>query len=154
MNLQAQRAPRNRCDVMTVKSRGQGWHSTICKYLRIFFFQSSRTCGKKLNLAEEAPVLDLKTAVLVLGSMSTTITAAVHLGHLYINFSPNGNIFASCTLSKKKHAQTQVFRRFSLEISSGTMLRVESATLSRCCRLVVFLAEDPQVITTSHDRHH
>ena len=29
---------------------------------------------------------------------------------------------------------------FSLEISSGTMLRVESTTLSRCCRLVVFLA--------------
>ena len=29
------------------------------------------------------------------------------------------------------------FYCFSLEISSGTMLRVESTTLSRCCRLVV-----------------
>ena len=49
----------------------------------------------------------------------------------------------SCTFSQK-HARTQLSRRFSLEISSGTMLRVQSPTLSRCCRLVVFLAEDPQ----------
>ena len=62
-------------------------------------------------------------------------------------------IFGSCTLSQK-HAQTQFSRRFSLEISSSTMLHVKSNTLTRCCRLVVFLAEDPQVITTSHDRHH
>ena len=43
----------------------------------------------------------------------------------------------SCTLFPK-HAQTQFSRRFSLAISSGTILRVESITLSRCCRLVVF----------------
>ena len=62
-------------------------------------------------------------------------------------------ILGSCTLSQK-HAQTQFSRRFSLEISSSTMLHVKSTTQTRCCRLVVFLAEDPQVITTSHDRHH
>ena len=37
-------------------------------------------------------------------------------------------ILGSCTLSQK-HAQTQFSRRFSLESSSGTMLRVESTTL-------------------------
>ena len=39
---------------------------------------------QKLNLIEEAPVLDLKTNVLILGLfMSTTLKASVHLGPNY-----------------------------------------------------------------------
>ena len=54
-------------------------------------------------------------------------------------------------MTTQKHAQTKFSRRFSLEISSSTMLHVESTTLTRCCRLVVFLAEVPQVTTTSNE---
>ena len=43
---------------------------------------------------------------------------------------------------------------FALEISSNTILHVKSTTQTRCCRLVVSLAEDPQVTTTSRNRHH
>ena len=68
------------------------------------------------------------------------------------SFSECGNTWL--VYAFQKHAQTQFSRRFLLEISSSTMLRVESTTLTRCCRLVVFLAEDSQVTTTLHDRHH
>ena len=85
MNLQAQPAPGNWSEVRTSKSEGQSFTSTICKSPTIDTLRkSSRTCGKKLNLIEEAPIIGieaLKTNVWTWGLvMSTTMKATTHLG--------------------------------------------------------------------------
>ena len=47
VNLQAQQAPGNWCEVKIIKSKGQGWNSTTCKSPTIDTpNRSSRTCGK------------------------------------------------------------------------------------------------------------
>ena len=54
--LQAQRAPGNWCEVMTVKPKGQSWNSTSCRSPTLEkVFKNLR---QKLNLTEEAPVFD------------------------------------------------------------------------------------------------
>ena len=60
-------APGNWREVRTSKSEGQGWNST-CRSPIDTLSRCSRTCGKKLNLAEEAPVIGteaVKTNVLI-----------------------------------------------------------------------------------------
>ena len=77
MKLQVQRAPRNWCEVMTVKSKGEGWNSTMSKHPTIDNLNVFKNLPQKLNLAEEAPVLDWKANVLIWWLfMSTTMTAA------------------------------------------------------------------------------
>ena len=66
-----------------------------------------------MNLAEEAPVLDLKTDVLILCLFaSTTINAAVHLG-------PNYNEILEVYRNTKLR-RAQEFVRYHEEIDIGT----------------------------------
>ena len=66
VNLQAQPAPGNWSEVMKVKSEGQAANSTTCKSPTIDTLeQVFKDLRQKLNLADEAPVLDLKTNVLI-----------------------------------------------------------------------------------------
>ena len=68
MNLQAQSAPGNWSEGMKVKSEGQGGNSTTCKSPTMDTLeQVFKDLRQKLNLADEAPVLDLKTNVLISG---------------------------------------------------------------------------------------
>ena len=65
VNLQAQRAPGNWCEVMTVKSKGtrlelHNMQISDHQYLDKVF----KNLRLKLNLGAEAPVLNLKTNVL------------------------------------------------------------------------------------------
>ena len=85
VNLQAQPAPGSWSEVMKVKSEGQGGNSTTCKSPTIDTLeQVFKDLREKLNLADEAPVLDLKTNVLISGwFVSTPMKAAVHLGTNY-----------------------------------------------------------------------
>ena len=82
VNLQALRAPGNWSEVMTFTSEAQGleFHNVEIsdhRYLERVF----KNLRQKLDLAKEAPVLDLKTNILISGLfMSTTMKAAVHLG--------------------------------------------------------------------------
>ena len=74
----------------TSKSEGQGWNSTICRSPTIDTLRkSSRICGKKWNLAEEAPVIGigaLETNVSMWGLfMPTTMRAVVHFGPNYFH---------------------------------------------------------------------
>ena len=59
------------------------------------YIEKVSTSRQKLNLAEEAPVLDLKTNVLIWGlCMSTTMKAAVHVGPNYTeNLKENRNTY-------------------------------------------------------------
>ena len=69
VNLQVQGAPRNWCEVMTVKSkriRLEFHNMQISDHRNLQ--QVLKNLREKLNLAEEAPIIDLKRAnVLILG---------------------------------------------------------------------------------------
>ena len=67
------------------QSKGQGWHSTKCTSPTIDTLeQVFKNLLQKLNLAEEAPTLDLKANVLIWKLfMSTKMKASVHLGPNY-----------------------------------------------------------------------
>ena len=85
---QAKPAPGNRSEVRTSQSECQKRNSTTCRSPTIDTSRkSSRTFGKKLNLAEVAPVIgieSLKTNVLTWRlCMSITMKAAVPLGPNY-----------------------------------------------------------------------
>ena len=73
---------RTRLECRNVQISDQRYLEKVCKNLR-----------QKLNLAEEAPVLDLKTNVLIWGLLvSTTMKAAVHVGPNYID---NSEVFTN-----------------------------------------------------------
>ena len=67
VRVQDQGAPGNWCEVMTIWFKGQLWHSTTMqisddRYLENVF----KNLRQKLNLAEEAPVLDLKINLVII----------------------------------------------------------------------------------------
>ena len=86
MNLQAQPAPGNWSegeDIQFGRSKLHFHNMQISDHR--FLEKVFKNLRQKLHLAEEAPILDLKTRVLIWGLLvSTTMKAAIHLGANYV----------------------------------------------------------------------
>ena len=97
-NLQAQRAPGNWCEVMTVKSKGQSWNFTMCKSPTIDTLKKVfKNLWQKLHIAEEAPVLRLEDQ-------------RNDLGIIYVD-----NDESRCSSWTKLQGKMQVYRNTNFE---------------------------------------